>query len=215
MIRVLLIDDHAMIREGCRRVLEGAGGMEVVGQAGSAEEGLALARTLRPDVIVLDLRLPGMSGLEATERLLAACDGLRILVLSMIDQLPMPTRLIQAGASGYLTKDAPAEELVRAVREVSQGRRYLCQRVASDMALGNLRAGGRGSAVELLTSRELEVALRLAGGACNREIAQQLHISEKTVSTHKTRVLDKLGVASTVALASLLASHGLVVPDHL
>ncbi|MBX3725638.1 MAG: response regulator transcription factor [Xanthomonadales bacterium] len=215
MIKVLLIDDHAMIREGCRRVLESAGGVDVVGQAGSAEEGLVLARKLRPDVIVLDLRLPGMSGLEATERLLAACEGLRILVLTMIDQLPMPTRLIQAGASGYLTKDAPAEELVRAVREVSEGRKYLCQRVANDMALGSLRAGGRGSVVELLTSRELEVALRLAGGSCNRDIAEQLHISEKTVSTHKTRVLEKLGVASTVALASMLVNHGLVVPDGL
>lgn len=215
MIRVLLIDDHAMIREGCRRVLEAAGGVEVVGQAGTAEEGLALARTLNPDVVLLDLRLPGMSGLEATERLRAACQGLRILVLTMIDQLPMPTRLIQAGASGYLTKDAPAEELVRAVREVSQGRNYLCQRVASDMAFDQLRSGGRASPVEQLTRRELEVALRLATGACNRDIAQQLHISEKTVSTHKTRVLEKLGVASTVALASLLASHGLVLTDGL
>lgn len=215
MIRVLLIDDHAMIREGCRRVLEATGDVAVIGQAGSAEEGLTLARSLRPDVVVLDLRLPGMSGLEATERLLAACEGLRVLVLTMIDQLPMPTRLIQAGASGYLTKDAPAEELVRAVREVAQGRSYLCQRVASDMALGQLRNGGRASPVELLTSRELEVALRLATGACNRDIAQQLHISEKTVSTHKTRVLEKLGVASTVALASMLVSHGLVVPDRL
>jgi DNA-binding NarL/FixJ family response regulator len=185
MIRVLLVDDHVMIREGCRRVLEAAGGVEVVGQAASAEQGLALARTLAPDVVLMDIHLPGASG-------------------------PMPRRLLEAGAWGYVSKTAPAEELVKAVHEVAAGRQYLSSEVANRLALNAIRAGGQVSPLEQLTPRELEITLRLARGESNKDIAGQLHISEKTVSTHKSRVLDKLDVANVVALANLLAHHRLL-----
>ena len=125
MIRVVLVDDHVMIREGCRRVLESAGNIEIVGQGGSAEEALPMVRTLKPDVVLMDIHLPGASGLQATEHLTATQPASRVIVLTMIDELPMPQRLLEAGAWGYLTKNAPADELVKAVRLVSQGRRYL------------------------------------------------------------------------------------------
>lgn len=213
MIRVLLVDDHAMVREGGRRVLEDAGGVEIVGQADSAEQALVMARALRPDVVVMDIHLPGASGLQATERLSATLPKVRVIVLTVMDSLPMPQRLLQAGAWGYLVKTAPAEELVRAVRQVSEGRQYLCAEVANRLAFNSLRNGGRESPLELLTPRELEVTLRLARGETNKEIAGCLHISEKTVSTHKARVLEKLGVANVVAMANLLAHHRLLGYD--
>jgi DNA-binding NarL/FixJ family response regulator len=207
MIRVLLVDDHVMIREGCRRVLEAAGGVEVVGQAASAEQGLALARSLAPDVVLMDIHLPGASGLQATERLSATQPRVRVIVLTMLDQLPMPRRLLEAGAWGYVSKTAPSEELVKAVQEVAAGRQYLSSEVASRLALNSIRSGGQTSPLEQLTPRELEITLRLARGESNKDIAGHLHISEKTVSTHKSRVLDKLEVANVVALANLLAHH--------
>ncbi len=212
MIRVMLVDDHAMIREGCRRVLEDAGGIEVVGQAASAEEALPMVRSLQPDVVLMDIHLPGASGLQATEHLTATQPAVRVIVLTMVDQLPMPQRLLEAGAWGYLTKNGPADELVQAVHAVSQGRRHLSAEIASKLALNSVLNGGKLSLLDALTSREMEVAMRLARGESNKEIAQHLHISEKTISTHKTRVLDKLGVENVVALANLMAHHQLLVP---
>lgn len=212
MIRILLVDDHVMIREGCRRVLEAGGDIAVVGQAGSAEEALPMARTLKPDVVLMDIHLPGASGLQATEHLTATQPASRVIVLTMIDELPMPQRLLEAGAWGYLTKNAPGEELVRAVRQVAQGKHFLSAEIASKLALNNVRGAGKLSPLELLTPRELEVTMRLARGESNKHIAGHLHISEKTVSTHKTRVLEKLGVVNVVALANLLAHHNLVMP---
>lgn len=212
MIRVVLVDDHALVRDGCRRVLEDAGGIEVVGQAGSAEEALPLVRKLQPDVVVMDLHLPGASGLQATEHLTATQPSARVVVLTMVGELPMPRHLLEAGAWGYLTKSGSAEELVQAIRAVSEGRRHLSPEIASKLALNSVLNGGKVSALESLTSRELEVAMRLARGESNKEIAQHLHISEKTISTHKTRVLEKLGVSNIVALANLMAHHQLLEP---
>ena len=214
MIRVVLVDDHVMIREGCRRVLESAGNIEIVGQGGSAEEALPMVRTLKPDVVLMDIHLPGASGLQATEHLTATQPASRVIVLTMIDELPMPQRLLEAGAWGYLTKNAPADELVKAVRLVSQGKHYLSTEIASKLALNNVRNAGRQSPLDLLTPRELEVTLRLARGESNKNIAGNLHISEKTVSTHKTRVLEKLGVVNVVALANLLAHHNMLTPGR-
>lgn len=214
MIRVILVDDHVMIREGCRRVLEAAGDIDVVGQSGSAEEALPMVRSLKPDVVLMDIHLPGASGLQATEHLTATQPASRVIVLTMIDELPMPQRLLEAGAWGYLTKNAPAEEVIRAVRTVNQGKHYLSTEIASKLALNNVRSAGKQSPLELLTPRELEVTLRLARGESNKCIASYLHISEKTVSTHKTRVLEKLGVVNVVALANLLAHHNLLTPGN-
>lgn len=210
MIRVLLVDDHSLVREGCRRVLDKAGGIEVVGQAGSAEEALSMVRSQPPDVVLMDINLPGMSGLQATERLAATHPQVRVIILTVIDQLPYPQRLLEAGAVGYLTKEAPAEELVQAVRKVSRGEHFLSKEIASRMALNQYRSGGKSSPLELLTRRELEVAVRLARGDANKAVAQALHVSEKTISTHKSNILAKLEVTSAVALANLLAHHGLI-----
>ncbi len=206
MIRVLLVDDHTMIRAGCRHVLEAAGGFEIVGEAASAEEALPLVRRLQPDIVLMDINLPGASGLQATERITATQPKVKVIVLTVVDAMPLPRLLLNAGAWGYLTKQAPGEELVRAVRQVYQGRRYLSTEIANGLAMMGLR-GSDGSPLDALTPREMDVALALARGDGNKKIAGLLHMSEKTVSSHKLRILEKLDVDNVVALANLMAHY--------
>ncbi|HET9834957.1 MAG TPA: response regulator transcription factor [Rhodanobacteraceae bacterium] len=208
MIRVVLVDDHELVRSGFRLILSGQTDIEVVGEAGDAEEGLRLIRAQEPDVALLDVHMPGMSGIELTERVRRADLPTQIIILTVVDDARFPRRLLQSGALGYLTKACPADELLTAVRNVAQGKRYLNATLAREMALAAL--DGESSPLESLSSRELEVALMLARGIAINEIAECLHLSPKTVSTYKQRLLEKLGVEHTIALAHLLAAHGML-----
>src|SRR5690348_14801584 len=208
MIRVVLVDDHALVRSGFRLILSGQSDIEVVGEAGDAEEGLRLIRAQKPDVALLDVHMPGMSGIELTERVRRAELPTQIIILTVVDDARFPRRLLQSGALGYLTKACPADELLTAVRNVAQGRRYLDATIAREMALAAVH--GESSPLESLSSRELEVALMLARGIAINEIAERLHLSPKTVSTYKQRLFEKLGVEHSIALAHLLGAHGML-----
>jgi DNA-binding NarL/FixJ family response regulator len=208
MIRVVLVDDHELVRSGFRLILSGQPDIEVVGEAGNAEEGLRLIRSQKPEVALLDVHMPGMSGIELTERVRRADLPTQIIILTVVDDARFPRRLLQSGALGYLTKACPAEELLAAVRDVAQGKRYLDATIARAMALAAL--DGEASPLESLSSRELEVALMLARGIAVNEIAACLHLSPKTVSTYKQRLFEKLGVEHGIALAHLLAAHGML-----
>ncbi|MGN6728945.1 MAG: response regulator [Rhodanobacteraceae bacterium] len=208
MIRVVLVDDHALVRSGFRLILSGQSDIEVVGEAGDAEEGLRLIRAQKPDVALLDVHMPGMSGIELTERVRRAELPTQIIILTVVDDARFPRRLLQSGALGYLTKACPADELLTAVRNVAQGRRYLDTTIAREMALAAV--DGEASPLESLSSRELEVALMLARGIAINEIAERLHLSPKTVSTYKQRLFEKLGVEHSIALAHLLGAHGML-----
>jgi DNA-binding NarL/FixJ family response regulator len=208
MIRVVLVDDHELVRSGFRLILSGQPDIEVVGEAGNAEEGLRLIRSQKPEVALLDVHMPGMSGIELTERVRRADLPTQIIILTVVDDARFPRRLLQSGALGYLTKACPAEELLAAVRDVAQGKRYLDATIARAMALAAL--DGEASPLESLSSRELEVALMLARGIAVNEIAARLHLSPKTVSTYKQRLFEKLGVEHGIALAHLLAAHGML-----
>jgi DNA-binding NarL/FixJ family response regulator len=212
MIRVLLVDDHALVRTGFRMILGREADIEIVGEAASAEEGLQLARALKPDVVLMDLQLPGVSGLEATERIVRGDHGTRVIVLTARAESPFPRRLLEAGASGYLTKAGPAEELVQAVRSVARGGRFLGADVARALALENLPGAGGGTPFAQLSSREIEVAMMLARGEGLADIARRLNLSAKTVSTYKYRLYEKLGIDNEVALAHLAMQHGLIGP---
>lgn len=208
MIRIVLVDDHALVRTGLRLILEKQADMEVAGEAEDGERGLALIRQIKPDIALVDVHMPGVSGIEVTERVRKAKLETRIVILTMVDEAPFPKRLLEAGASGYLTKGCPADELVKAVRKVADGQRYLGGDIAQQLALSTM--AGDASPFEDLSARELEVAMMLAQGRAAKHIATRLHLSEKTIATYKARLFEKLGIDNVVALAHLASAHGLL-----
>lgn len=207
MIDVVLVDDHELVRTGFRMILENQDDIEVVGEAGDAEQGLRMIRELLPQVALLDVHLPGSSGLDLTERLRRAKVPTRIVVLTAIDNARLPRRLLEAGALGYLTKGCPAAELVRAVRAVARGQRYLAPTVAQQLALASV--DNADSPFDCLSARELEVALMLSRGELIKDVAARLHLSPKTVSTYKQRLFEKLDINNAIALAHLINAFGL------
>jgi DNA-binding NarL/FixJ family response regulator len=206
-IRIILVDDHAVVRGGVARILERAGGFEIVGEAASGSEAVDVARAHAADVMVLDLDMPG-GGLSLIERLLAARPELRILMLSQHAERDYALRCIEAGAHGYLSKASGFSEIEEAITRVASGRRYLSEAV-HDLALDRATGADGEDPLMRLSSRELEVVRYLSTGWRNADIAAELGISVKTVSTHRTNAMRKLGVGSTVELALYAREHGL------
>ena len=211
-IRVYIVDDHALVRTGFRLILGGQTDIEVVGDAESAEDALPEIRQLRPDIVLCDLHLPGLSGLELTERVVRGEYGCRVFAVSVLEDGPMPRRLLEAGAFGYVGKASDADELLRAVRDVARGKKYLASSIAQGLALAGLH-GETASPFDSLTPRELEVALLLNQGLRQESIANHLSLSAKTVNTHKARLFDKLGIHDNIALARLASQYGIVDPS--
>jgi DNA-binding NarL/FixJ family response regulator len=210
IIRVFVVDDHALVRAGMRMILSGEVDIEVVGEADCGEDALPQIRKLKPDVVLCDLHLPGVSGLELTERILKGDHGTRVIVVSVLEDGPMPKRLLEIGASGYVGKGGDASELLRAVRDVARGKRYLASSVAQNLALYGV--DGDASPFDALSARELEVAMLLTQGLRQEDIAKRLSLSAKTVNTHKTRLFEKLGIHDTIALARLAGQYGVADP---
>lgn len=208
MIRVYLVDDHALVRAGMKMILASEVDIEVVGEADSGEVALAQIRQLKPDVVLCDIHLPGLSGLEVTERITGGTLETRVIAVSVLEDGPMPKRLLDAGASGYVGKGGDASELVRAVRDVARGKRFLASSVAQAIALSSV--SGDASPFDGLSGRELEISLLLMRGLRQEEIAKRLSLSAKTVNTHKSRAFEKLGIRDTVALARLARQYGMV-----
>ena len=210
MIRVYLVDDHELVRTGFRLILSAETDIEIVGEAASGEEAIGAIRQLKPDVVLCDLHLPGISGLEVTERIVRAALGTRVIVLSVQQDGPLPRRVLEAGANGYLGKGCPATELLRAVRKAARGRRYVGGDIARELAMASI--DGRASPFDALSPREMEVALLLTQGRRMSEIAVRLSLSAKTVATHKYRLFEKLGVNDSVSLARLAQQYGVSEP---
>lgn len=208
MISVILVDDHQLVRTGFRLILAQCPDIEVVGEAASAEEGMRLIRNLKPDIAVVDVHMPGMSGIELTERVCRVKSSTRVVIATVMTDARFPKRLLDAGALGYLTKGCSADELITAIRQVAGGRRYLAPGVAQQLALATL--DGKVSPFDTLSSRELEVAMMLVRGKALTMIGEQLNLSPKTVSTYKQRLMDKLRVDHVLGLARLMTVHGLL-----
>lgn len=209
-IRVFLLDDHALVRAGMRMILSAEPDIDVIGEAESGELALPQIRSLKPDIVLCDLHLPGLSGFEVTERVVKGDYGSRVIIVSVMEDGPMPKRLLEAGACGYVGKGGDASELLRAVRDVARGKRYLASTIAQHLALAGI---GRGDTpVDELSPRELEIALLLAQGLRQELIAKRLNLSAKTVSTHKSRLFEKLDITDTIALTRLLGQYGLLEP---
>lgn len=209
-IRVFIVEDHALVRTGMRMILSGETDIEVVGEAETGELALPLIRALTPAVVLCDLHLPGISGLEVTERVVRGDHGTRVVIVSALEDGPLPRRLLEAGACGYVGKGGDATELLRAVRDVARGRRYLANSIAQHLALSGIDGGS--SPFDGLSPREMEVALLLAQGLRQEQIARRLSLSAKTVNTHKSRMFEKLEITDNIALARLLGQYGLIEP---
>ena len=208
MISVFLLDDHSLVRAGYRMILQQQMDINVVGECHSGEEALKQIRQLKPDIVLCDLHMPGLSGLEVTERLHKANSSSKVIIVSVQQDGPMPKRLLDAGASGYLGKACDADELLRAIRDVALGKRYLANELAQKMALGKKAD----SPFDSLTAREIEISLLFCQGWRAENMAKKLCVSSKTVATHKYRILAKLGVHDTIALARLAALYGISEP---
>lgn len=211
MIRLLMADDHAIVRDGLRRILASAGGIEVAGEAVDGHEVMARVRAASYDVVLLDMSMPGRSGIDLIKQIKSECPKLPILVLSMHAEEQYALRSIRAGASGYLSKDSDQQVLIAAIRKVAAGGVYLSGSVAEQMAM-SLQNGATNAALphQNLSDRELEVFLALVRGEAVGAIAQRLHLSIKTVSTHKTRIHEKMGMASVAELTQYAISHQLI-----
>jgi len=209
MIRLMIVDDHELVRVGLRQILSDYPNIEIVGEAGNGETAIRLNREIWPEVVLLDICMPGLSGLETTARLKQARPDLAVLILSVHESAPYPERLMEAGASGYLTKGCPVGELVQAIRTVARGGRHIGSAVAQSMALGML-PGGTNSPFDELSAREMEVMLMLADGYRLAEIANTMHLSPKTVATYKYRIFEKLNTRNDVAMTRMAMRYGIV-----
>jgi DNA-binding NarL/FixJ family response regulator len=202
-ITVLLVDDHSLVRRGFRRMLEDEADITVVGEAGNGEEAIRLAQELKPQVIVMDCAMPGTSGLIATRRILEASPQQAILMLSMHSEDTLVRQALDAGARGYVLKNAVDLELPAAIRKVAEGEVVLDPQVAKRSVLKGERNGG-------LTTRELEILQLIVDGKSNKEIADQLGLSVNTVAVHRANIMDALGIHKTAELVVYAIRHGLV-----
>jgi two-component system, NarL family, invasion response regulator UvrY len=205
MIRILLVDDHSIVRDGLKRILAATPDLEVAGEAASGEAALALVKANDYDVAMLDMSMPGLSGVDLIKRLKLEKPRLRILVLSMHGEQQYAARALKAGASGYLNKDSASELLLGALRKIAAGGVHI-----GEAAAASLLQSGNKPAHETLSDREFEVLRLLVNGLGPTEIGERLHLSVKTVSTHKTRILEKLNVKSTAELVRYAMENRLV-----
>ena len=208
MIRVLLADDHAMVRKGFRLILEAQPDMEIAGEAGNGREAVELAEKLHPDVVVMDVAMPELNGIEATRRLAASSPHSRVLALSMHKDSVYVREILRAGARGYLLKDSIDTDLISAVRAVAKGDGYISPGV-SDAVLSDYRRHVT-DPLDLLTSREREVLQMIAESKTNKEIAVSLNLSVYTVEAHRGKIMEKLNLHSTGELVRFAVRHGLV-----
>lgn len=208
MTRVLVADDHAIVREGLKRILEGQEGIEIAGEATNGHEVIDWVRKGGFDILMLDLSMPGKSGIELIRQVKDESPRLRVLVLTMHEEDQYAVRAIRAGASGYLTKESATAQLVQAIRRLAEGRLYISPNVAEQLAL-DVQPRGDEAPHKHLSDREFEVFQLLVAGRSVSEIAAQLHLSVKTVSTHKTRLLQKMSAASVADLVRYAIQHRL------
>jgi DNA-binding NarL/FixJ family response regulator len=216
-VRVLIVDDQALVRAGFKMILDAEPQIDVIGEAADGREGLEAARSLRPDVVLMDIRMPELDGLEATRRLTENGDAPRVLILTTFDLDEYVYEALRAGASGFLLKDTPPEQLVQAIHVVAEGEALLAPSITKRLIEEFVRTGGNlpvepPPGVKDLTSRELEVLRLIARGMSNAEIAKELFVSETTVKTHVARVLMKLGLRDRVQAVVLAYESGLVQP---
>ncbi|MBL3557013.1 MULTISPECIES: UvrY/SirA/GacA family response regulator transcription factor [Marinobacter] len=219
MIRVLVVDDHELVRSGITRMLADSPDIDVIGEASSGEEAIDFVRKDSPDIVLMDIRMPGIGGLEATRRILRIDDAVRVIVVTACADDPYPTRVMQAGASAYITKGADIKEMVRAIRMAHSGQRYISPEIAQKMALKQLGGGdardedGELTLFDRLSEREMQIALMVVDCQKVQDISDKLCLSPKTVNSYRYRIFEKLEISSDVELALMAVRLGLLDAD--
>jgi two-component system response regulator NreC len=211
VIRIVLVDDHALVRSGLKRLLEAQDDLEVIGEAGNMQDAVFEVRAAKPDLVLLDVMMPGESGVEGLPRLLDEAPGIKVVMLSMEDEPSLVRQAFASGASGYVLKNAVDAELVAAVREVAAGNRYVHPALGARMVAADA-AARVADASDPLSDREREVLRLLALGHTNQEIAQQLFISVRTAETHRAHIMQKLQFSTRAELVRYALEHGLLEP---
>jgi two-component system invasion response regulator UvrY len=209
LINVLIVDDHDIVCAGVGRLLSDVKGIHVMGEARSGEDGVRIAKEKRPDVVLMDVKMPGIGGLEATRKMLRNNPDIKVIALTVCGEEPFPSKLLQAGAAGYLTKGSSIDEMVLAIRSVYAGKRYIGPDIAQQLALKKI-TDGEGSPMDLLSERELQVMMMITAGQKVQDISDMLYLSPKTVNSYRYRLFDKLGVTSDVELTHLAIRHGIL-----
>ena len=206
-IKVMLVDDHDLVRMGIRRLLEDTSAVDVVAEACSGEEAIEQARKADIDVILMDINMPGIGGFEATSRLTQLRSDIKIIVITVHSDGPLPKRLLEAGAVGYLTKGCDVNEMLAAIKKVHSGKKYIASEIAQQLALSMLP--GDESPLETLSQRELQVLIMISQGLRTTEISEKLNLSPKTISTYRKRLREKLEVTNDVEMLRLAIQYGL------
>ncbi|MEL0036183.1 MAG: UvrY/SirA/GacA family response regulator transcription factor [Gammaproteobacteria bacterium] len=212
MIKVMIVDDHDLVRVGIKRLLRDVKDIEVVAEADDGEHAVQLARTVEPDVLLMDINMPGMGGIEACKRIDRSLPDSKIIALTVHADEPYPTRLLKAGASGYLTKGTGVDEMVTAIRQVNVGQRYISARIAQEMALRPYQNPEKAALMSGLSEREVQVMMMITSGDKVSTISNSLCLSPKTVNSYRYRLFDKLGVDNDVKLTHLAIRHGIIDP---
>jgi two-component system invasion response regulator UvrY len=209
MITILLTDDHALVRTGIRRLLEDSGQIRIVGEANCGEESLKLSQEQNPDVILMDVNMPGIGGVEACRRILQRNPSQKIIVLTIHSEQTFPKRMLEIGAKGYLTKDCGVDEMLEAIKQVNNGGAYIAPSIAQQLAL-SLLPGNEHNPIDRLSRREFQVMLMISHGLTNAAISDKLCLSPKTISTYRLRLLEKLGAQNEIDLLKIAVEQGMV-----
>ncbi|MBY5991892.1 UvrY/SirA/GacA family response regulator transcription factor [Ferrimonas balearica] len=208
MINVLLVDDHALVRTGISRILEDERGIKVVGEAEDGEQAVNWCRKNDADVVLMDMSMPGIGGLEATRKILRYNPDARIIILTVYTEEPIPSKVMAAGAAGFLTKNAPPADMVQAIRVVASGQRYIAPEIAQQMALKPFNP--ERNPFDDLSERELQITMMVTSGQKVSDISEQLNLSPKTVNSYRYRLFEKLKISGDVELTRLAIRYGMV-----
>ena len=215
-IKILLADDHGIVRKAIGNLLLTVTDIEVIGEAKDGETAVQMALKLEPDVVLMDVMMPGIGGLEATRRILQRNPQVKVIALTACDEEPFPSKLLEAGASGYLVKDCELEEMVQAIHKVHSGARYISPRIAQHLALKSInKTGNDASPLDQLSSRELQIMMMITNGQTVKEIANKLCLSPKTVNSYRYRLFDKLKIKSDVELTHLAMRYNMLEKDSI
>ena len=215
MISLLLVDDHELVRAGIRRILEDMKGLVIAGEVACGEDAVKWCRSNPVDVVLMDMNMPGIGGLEATRKIVRFNPDIRIIMLTIHTENPLPAKVMQAGAAGYLSKGAAPQEVVSAIRSVHSGQRYIASDIAQQMALSQIEPQKAESPVSCLSERELQIMLMITRGQKVTEISEQLNLSPKTVNSYRYRMFSKLNISGDVELTHLASRHGLFKAEPL